>query len=109
MQHLSKVHFGAAKRVLRYIARTIEYGICYSKVSNFRLCGFTDSDWASSLDDSRSVSASIFTIGFGAITWSSKKQVSLALYSSKVEYIAATTACQVIWFRKVLHELQQEQ
>ncbi|XP_017629107.1 uncharacterized mitochondrial protein AtMg00810-like [Gossypium arboreum] len=51
MQQPSTVHYGAAKRVLRYIAGTLEYGIWYSKTSNFRLCGFTDSDWASSLDD----------------------------------------------------------
>ena len=44
MQHPSRDHFGAAKRVMRYIAGTIEYGIWYSKVSDFKLCGFTDSD-----------------------------------------------------------------
>ena len=41
MQHPSKVHYGAAKRVLRYIAGTMEYGIWYSKSSNFKLYGFT--------------------------------------------------------------------
>ncbi|KAA0063653.1 putative mitochondrial protein [Cucumis melo var. makuwa] len=57
LQCPSRDHFGAAKRVMRYIAGTIEYGIWYSKVSDFKLCRFTDSDWASSLDDKRSVSA----------------------------------------------------
>ncbi|KAL0560398.1 hypothetical protein IC582_000802 [Cucumis melo] len=63
MQRPSRDHFRAAKQVMRYIAGTIEYGIWYSKVSNFKLCGFTDSDWASSLDDRRSVSANVFTLG----------------------------------------------
>ncbi|XP_016566838.2 uncharacterized mitochondrial protein AtMg00810-like [Capsicum annuum] len=50
MQQPSKVHFGVSKRVLHYIAGTMDYGIWYSQVSNFRLCGFTDSDYAGSLD-----------------------------------------------------------
>lgn len=38
-------HLGAAKRVLRYIAVTAEFGIWYSKDANFSLCGYRDSDW----------------------------------------------------------------
>ncbi|KAH0711345.1 hypothetical protein KY289_007304 [Solanum tuberosum] len=71
MQQPSKVHYGAAKRVLRYIAGTLDFGIWYSKTDNFRLCGYTDSDWTSSLDDRRSVSANVFTLGSGVVTWSS--------------------------------------
>ena len=41
MQQPSGTHYGAGQRVLRYIARTLELGIWYSKVSEFRLCGFT--------------------------------------------------------------------
>ncbi|CAL5412844.1 unnamed protein product [Camellia sinensis] len=110
MQHPSKLHFGAAKRVLRYIAGTMDYGIWYAKVFNFKLCGFTDSDWASSLDDRRSISANVFTLGSGVITWSSKKQATVALSSSEAEYVAATSAaCQAIWLRRMLAELQQRQ
>lgn len=79
MQNLSKLHFGVAKRVLRYVSGTIDYGIWYSNVSNFRLCGFTDNDWASSLDDRRSVSTNVFNF-------------TTALSSSKAEYVAATSA-----------------
>ncbi|XP_022157811.1 uncharacterized protein LOC111024427 [Momordica charantia] len=110
MQHPSNNHFGAAKRVLRYIAGKMKYGIWYSKVSNFKLCRFMDSDWASSLDDRRSVSANMFTVGLGVITWSSKKQATTVLSSSEVEYVVATSAaCQAIWLRRILVELQQEQ
>ncbi|KAL0551706.1 hypothetical protein IC582_010795 [Cucumis melo] len=106
MRRPSRDHFGIAKRVMRYIAGTIEYGIWYSKVSDFKLCGFTDSDWASSLDDRRSVSANVFTLGLGVITWSSKKQAIVALSSSEAEYAATTSAtCQTIWLRRMLTEL----
>ena len=63
MKQPSKVHYGAAKRILWYIARTLDYGIWYSNTNNFRLCGYTDSGYGSSLDDRRSVSANVFTLG----------------------------------------------
>lgn len=44
MHSLAKHHLGAPKRVLLYIARTIDGGIWYSNMSNFKLNGFTDSD-----------------------------------------------------------------
>ncbi|KDP42370.1 hypothetical protein JCGZ_01946 [Jatropha curcas] len=110
MQHPSKLHFGVVKRVLRYVAGTIDYGICYSNASNFRLCGCTDRDWASSLDDRRSVSTNVFSFGLGAVTWSSKKQATTALSSSEAEYVAATSvACQAIWLRRILVDLHQRQ
>ncbi|TYJ98142.1 putative gag-pol polyprotein, identical [Cucumis melo var. makuwa] len=68
--------------------------------------GVIFSDWASSLDDRRSVSANVFTLGSGVITWSSKKHATVALSSSKEEYVAATSAaCQAIWLRRMLTEL----
>ncbi|KAF3649091.1 hypothetical protein FXO38_17852 [Capsicum annuum] len=110
MQKPSKVHFGAAKRVLRYIAGTMDYGIWYSQVSNFRLCGFTDSDYAGSLDDRWSVSAHVFTLDLGVVTWSSKKQATTMLSTSETEYIVATSAAyQVICLRRMLAELQHKQ
>ncbi|XP_020533827.1 uncharacterized mitochondrial protein AtMg00810-like [Jatropha curcas] len=110
MQQPSKVHYEARKRVLRYVAGTMEYGIWYSKSSNFKLYGFTDSDWTGLLDDRQIISANVFTLGSGVITWSSKKQATVALSTSEAKYIIATSAaCQAIWLRKVLADLQQEQ
>lgn len=68
MQNPSKFHFGTAKRVLHYIAGTVDYGIMYSKAYNFSSCGFMDSDWACSLDDSQCILANVFTLGRGVTT-----------------------------------------
>lgn len=110
MHSPSKQHLGAAKRILRYVAGTTSYGIWYSKVADFRLIGFTDSDWAGSLDNRGSTSENVFSLGSGAISWSSKKQDTVALSSLEAEYMAATSAgCQAVWLRKLLVDLQQEQ
>lgn len=51
MHNPNKLHLGAANRILRYIAGTLEHRIWYSKVTNFTLTGFTDSDYAGNIDD----------------------------------------------------------
>nr|GEW03870.1 retrovirus-related Pol polyprotein from transposon TNT 1-94 [Tanacetum cinerariifolium] len=72
--------------------------------------GFSDSDWAGSMDDRRSTSGSCFVLGSTVVSWSSKKQATVALSTTEAEYVAAaTTAYQVIWLRKVLGDLGEEQ
>ncbi|XP_058733416.1 uncharacterized mitochondrial protein AtMg00810-like [Vicia villosa] len=82
MHSPTKKHFGAAKRILRYFAGTVDYGIRYAEVPNFKLTGFIDSDWAGSIDDRKSTSGNVFSFGSGAVTWSSKKQETVALSTS---------------------------
>lgn len=70
------------------------------------MIGFTDSDWVGSLDDRRSTSGSVFSLGLGAVTWSSKKQEIVTLSSSEAEYAAVTSAArQILWLRKLLADL----
>ena len=56
-----EVHFQATKRIVRYIKGTTDYGIKYSYCQNFKLHGFSDSDWAGSVDDMRSTRRSCIT------------------------------------------------
>lgn len=53
-------HWQARKRLLRYIARTINHGILYSTSDNFQLVGYIDSDFAGSIDDRKSTSVHVF-------------------------------------------------
>nr|GEU73882.1 cysteine-rich RLK (receptor-like protein kinase) 8 [Tanacetum cinerariifolium] len=95
-----------------YIKRqgTQDYGIWFSKTEDFRLKGYTDSDWAGSVDDMRSTSGNCFTLGTAVISWSSKKQASVALSSTEAEYVAAAAAsCQAVWLRRILKDVGHEQ
>ena len=105
-----KHHLGVAKRVLHYIVGTTTFGLWYSHNFNLTICGFSDSDYAGSLDDKKSVSRNFFTLGSAAITWSSKKQSTAALSSSEAEYVAAASSTfQALWLRKLLTDLHQAQ
>jgi hypothetical protein len=108
MQSPSELHYGATKRVLRYVKGTCSYGLWYTNTTSFELCGFSDSDWAGSVDDRRSTTGYVFNIGSAAIAWSSKKQPSPVLSSSEAEYITVTsTACQAVWLRRILEDMKQ--
>ncbi|KAL4325065.1 hypothetical protein GQ457_11G028180 [Hibiscus cannabinus] len=110
MQSPSKVHYGAAKRVLRYLKETCSYGLWYSNSGNFKLLGFSDSDWAGSVDDRKSTIGYLFMLGSNVISWFSKKQPSTALSSSEAEYMAITSAaCQAVWLRRILADMKQHQ
>jgi len=54
METPKETHWQATKRILRYDNGTKKYGILYKATSDFRLFGYTDNDWARSVDDKRS-------------------------------------------------------
>ncbi|RVW32090.1 Retrovirus-related Pol polyprotein from transposon RE2 [Vitis vinifera] len=110
MHSPSKIHFGVAKRVLRYIRGTFGYGLWFVKKESKELQGYANSDWAGSLDDSKSTSGYSFSFGSGVFSWNSKKQEVVAQSSAEVEYISAAAAAnQAIWLRKLLTDLGQSQ
>ncbi|GJW00849.1 retrovirus-related pol polyprotein from transposon TNT 1-94 [Tanacetum coccineum] len=110
MEEPTTKHSKIAKRILRYIKGTVDYGMFYSTSEDFKLVGYSDSDWAGSKDDGRSTSGFLFFLGNNAFTWSSKKQPFVTLSSCEAEYVAATSCvCHAIWLRSMLKELHMEQ
>jgi hypothetical protein len=83
----------AAKHVLRYIRGTINYGLRYTASSDIKLHGFTDSDWEGSAEDRKSTLGMCFSLVSTMITWGSEKQKSVALSTTKSEYMVACEAC----------------
>jgi len=68
--------------------------------------GYIDANWAGSISNRRSTSNFMFSFGSIAITWSSKKQPTVALSSTKAEYRGVAMAtCEVAWFCKLLGDL----
>eukprot|EP00253_Pinus_taeda_P015362 PITA_15362 len=110
MERPKEAHWQAAKRILRYVKGTKMFGILYNVSEHSDLVGYTDSDWAGSVDDRKSTSGYVFHMGSGAISLASKKQSIVALSTTEAEYVAATAAaCQAVWIRRMLRSLGQEQ
>ena len=94
MQTPHESHWKAAKRILRYIQGTIQFGIHYSTRGKPLLVGFNDSNWASDPDDRKSIAGYVFSLGSGPVTWAYKKQQALALSLAETEYQATVNAIQ---------------
>ncbi|KAK2981078.1 LOW QUALITY PROTEIN: hypothetical protein RJ640_012033 [Escallonia rubra] len=110
MEAPTVTHMKAAKRILRYLKGTIEFGLFYSPSNNFKLSAYCDSDLARDLDDRKSTTGFVFYMGDTAFTWSSKKQPIVTLSTCEAEYVAATSCvCQAIWLRFLLRELHLPQ
>ena len=72
------------------------------------ILGYVDANWGSDINDHKSTSGYIFTLSGGAILWSSKKQSTVTLSSTKAKYIASTHAAkEAIWLRRLFTGLQQ--
>ena len=98
-------HLTAVKRIIRYINGTPDYGLWYSKDSNACLVECSDADWAGSVDDRKSTSGGFFYLGNNLVSWMSKKQNSVSLFTAEAEYIAAGSCCtQLLWMKKLLHD-----
>ncbi|KAG8493422.1 hypothetical protein CXB51_010995 [Gossypium anomalum] len=91
-------------------------GFCYEDSKQIlnaellELVGYTDNDWTGSMDDMKSTSGYVFTLGLAIFCWSSKKQSVVAQSTAEAEYVAAVGAVnQAIWLRKILADLNLHQ
>ena len=110
MANPTELHFGTAKRIMRYVKGTLEFEIWYQREGKSELLGYTDSDYAGDVDDSRSTSGYVFLMSGGAVAWSSRKKPIVTLSTTEAEYIAAATcACQAIWMKRILKEIGHKQ
>jgi hypothetical protein len=106
MQEPHELHWKYAKCILRYIQGTITFGIHYAADCTLDLTGFTDFDWASDNIDLKSTFCYSLSPCSGPICWSSKKQVSIALYLAKEEYRGEINIpIQAMWLQHFLTEL----
>jgi len=81
-------HLTTVKRILRYLKLTPNIGLWYPKGAHFDLVGFSDSDYAGCKVDRKSNSVGCPFFGTSLISWSSKKQNSVALSTAEAEYIS---------------------
>lgn len=74
--------FGLLKRILRYIKGTLELGLHIRKDQVLVLSSFSDSDWAGCRDSRRSTTGVCTFLGQNLVSWSAKRQPTVAKSST---------------------------
>ena len=66
-----------------------------------------DADYGGCRDTRRSTSGYVFTMSGGPVTWSSKRQATVALSTVEAEYVAMSRcAQQMVWMQSWLDEVE---
>ena len=113
VQHLSQFtsnpgpeHIAGVKQVYRYLKGAADHGITYSGSGNKEVVAFSDADWGQNILDRKSISGHVFILAGGAISWTSKKQATVALSTLEGEYVALSLAIRHgLWLRQFLTDI----
>lgn len=98
MHCLPECHWGAVKRLLRYLKETSSFNLILSHQSFSTLHAFSDAECAGNKDDCSHTNAYVFFLGSNPISLSSKKKKSMLLSSVEVEYrVVAYTITELCW------------
>ncbi|KAL9230762.1 hypothetical protein vseg_006073 [Gypsophila vaccaria] len=99
-------HFGALKRIIRYVKGTAHYGLHLTISSTSLLTGYSDVDWGGCPDTRRSTSGYCVYLGDNLLSWSSKRQTTISRSSAEAEYRGvANVVAESCWLRNFLLEL----
>jgi hypothetical protein len=111
MQSPSTAHWNAGKRVLKYLKGSSKYRLKFNGIKDNTMVieAFSDADWGNDKLDRKSTSGIIVKLNGDLISWSSKKQNSVATSTCEAEYIAMASVVQeVIWLKQLLTEIGME-
>ncbi|GKU88341.1 hypothetical protein SLEP1_g2621 [Rubroshorea leprosula] len=95
MQNPKKPHLEAVHRILRYVKRTLDYGILYKSGTKCKVLGYCEADYVGCHDTKRSTTGYVFNLGSRVISWCSKRQPTISLSTTEVEYRAAAVEIEM--------------
>ena len=105
-QNPTKADLRAVKRILCYLKGTLDFGLRYLSQSSNHVYAFSDSDWAGCTETRRSMTGYCVYLGVNCVSWSSKKQITVACSSAEAEYRSiASAAAELTWITFLLHDL----
>jgi histone deacetylase 1/2 len=100
-------HWQGIKRILRYLQGTINHCLHIKPSTDLDITGFSDADWATSVDDRKSMAGQCVFLGETLVSWSSRKQKVVSRSSTESEYRAlADLAAEIAWTQSLLAELK---
>ncbi|GMF49085.1 unnamed protein product [Phytophthora fragariaefolia] len=110
LENPGEKHWDAGIKVVRYLLKTKDVGIVYDGSLGTELEAYSDADWAGNRDDRRSVSGMMLMMCGAPVVWRSTFQKTVALSSTKAEYMALSGCVkECIWMRRLLKDIGVDQ
>ncbi|CAI7742898.1 unnamed protein product [Closterium sp. NIES-53] len=101
-----KVHWDAAKRVLRYLCSTSGMWLVLGGRARVVLIGHADTSWVDDLATQRSSQGYTFSLSSGSVSWRSTRSSSVLSSSCEAEIYAGAMAAQELrWLTYLLTDL----
>ncbi|GMF63018.1 unnamed protein product [Phytophthora fragariaefolia] len=108
LSNFDHTHLAEAKRVLRYLQATKDYGLVQdvSKGTSAELVIYSDADYANDPADRRSISGYVTMLDGNVISYASRKQEINAMSTCEADYVAMSEAAKdVLWLQGLCKEL----
>jgi hypothetical protein len=100
-------HLDAIYHILRFLKSSPGKGIIFKSHGHLKVESYCDADWASCLDDRRSISGYCVFVGENLVSWQSKKQSVVSRSTAEAEYRAMSlVVCEMLWLKNLLTELK---
>ncbi|CAI7811956.1 unnamed protein product, partial [Closterium sp. NIES-54] len=104
-----KVHWDAAKRVLRYLCSTSGMGLVLGGRGPVVLTGHADASWVDDSATQRSSQGYTFSLGSGSVSWRTTRSSSVLSSSCEAEiYAGAMAAQELCWITYLLTDLGEQ-
>ena len=100
-----------AQHVAAYLKGTKSAHLHFKKSkSPLKIEGYTNADWGSDHNDCKSTTRYTFLVNGCPVSWSSKQQVTVALFSTKAKYMSVTQVTkEAIWLRRLFADMGHPQ
>ena len=103
----NQTHWGAVKRVIRYVIHTKEYGLVYSGATLQAPEVYVDADWAGDHETRKSMSGFVAMMSGAAVAWCARQQEVVAMSSAESEYISMCAGVkETVWLRRLISGLE---
>lgn len=101
-----ETHWNAAIHILRYLNSTKNLWLCLGTSKAEPLHGYSNMYWASTSEDRLSTTGWIFKYAGGPISWKSRRQPKVSLYTTEGEsMLTSDGAEEVIWLKSLIKDL----
>jgi len=101
-------HMKAVDDIYAYLKGTANLGLHFKRnCANQNLHAYVDADWAGCPDTRRSTTGYVVKLAGSPVSWSSRRQRTVATSTCEAEYIAGYKAAQeIIWIQNMINDLR---